>query len=210
MFESLTQAVTGFLQLNNNPLGLAILGLSALVEYIFPPFPGDSVTLFGAFLVVQHNWSLPWVFAVVLAGSAVGAMADFFFGAWIGKRYREGAIFKKPESRKRMERVIQVLRRHGEKYVAINRFLPAVRAFIFVAAGIAGLRPGRVLFFAILSATVWNGLILAVGYGLGANWERIKAIFQTYGIVAWGVLGVATAIFIVRWFLRRRGEVTHD
>lgn len=204
MFESIAQSITGFLQLNNNPLGLAILGLSALVEYIFPPFPGDSVTLFGAFLVVQHDWSLPWVFVVVLTGSGIGAMANFFFGVWIGKRYHAGGIFKKDQSRRRMDRVIQVLRRHGEKVVAINRFLPAVRAFIFVGAGIAGLRPGRVLAFAMVSAAVWNTIILAVGYALGANWARIKSIFQTYGIVAWGALGSLIAVFMLRWFLRRR------
>ena len=42
---------------NHNTLGLAVLCLSACIEYLFPPFPGDTITVFGAFLVARRGWS---------------------------------------------------------------------------------------------------------------------------------------------------------
>jgi membrane protein DedA with SNARE-associated domain len=204
MFDSMAQAITGFLVHNNNPLGLTLLGISALVEYVFPPFPGDTVTLFGAFLVARFQWSLPLVFSVVLLGSAVGAMVNFSIGVWLGGRYREGRFLRGPRARQSVEKILSAFQRHGEVYIVFNRFLPALRAVFFFAAGMAGLRPLRVLFFAAISAAVWNGLILGAGYAVGANWERIQALFKVYSLVAWAVIGAAGLFFLARWLLRRR------
>lgn len=204
MFESITQALTGFLQHNNNPLGLFLLGLSSLLEYVFPPFPGDTVTLFGAFLVTQYSWNLPLVFGVVLLGSALGAMFDFYVGVWMGRRYREGRFLRSPALRVRVDQVTAAFRRHGEAYIALNRFLPAVRAVFFLAAGMAGLRPWRVLFFSMISAALWNTLILGVGYTVGSSWDQIRQLFRTYTVAAWCLVGVALFLWIVRWLLKRR------
>ncbi len=207
MIERITQAITGFLRYNNNPVGLLVLGLTALIEYVFPPFPGDTITLFGAFLITRNDWSLSLVFAVILVGSAVGAMIDYYVGVWMGGRYREGRLLKRPALRKQVETVLAAFRRHGEAYVALNRFLPAVRAIFFLAAGMAGLRPLRVLFFAVVSAAAWNALIIGAGYGVGANWERITALFKTYSEVAWVVLGAVAIGLLLRWLLLRRRRV---
>lgn len=207
MVDNIAQAITGFLRHNNNPLGLVVLGAAALVEYVFPPFPGDTVTLFGVFLVTRYDWNLGLVFAAVLIGSGVGAMVDFYVGVWMGARYREGRFIRRPAVRGQIDAVMRAFCRHGEVYVALNRFLPAVRAVFFLAAGMGGLRPLRVLFFALLSAAAWNALIFGVGYALGANWPRIRAVFATYGKVAWTALGAGILILVGRaLWKRRRGE----
>jgi membrane protein DedA with SNARE-associated domain len=203
MFDGIAQAITGFVQHNNNPVGLTLLALSALLEYVFPPFPGDTVTLFGVFLVTRYEWSLALVFVALLVGSAIGAMADFYVGVWMGSRYRSGRFLRREAVREQVEKVIASFRRHGEVYIALNRFLPAVRAVFFVAAGMAGLRPGRVLFFALVSAAGWNLLLVGVGYAVGANWGRITAVFRAYSVVAWSVVGAAALLLAIRWVVRR-------
>ena len=207
MFESIAHAITGFLLHNNNPLGLTLLALSALVEYIFPPFPGDTVTLFGAFLVIRYGWNLPWVFAAVMLGSAVGAMTNFYFGVWLGKRYRRGGNARWNKVRQQVERVIKAFERHGEVYVVLNRFLPAVRAVFFVAAGMARLRPSRVFIYAMISAAAWNTLVIGVGYAVGANWDRIRGLFRTYSTMAWIGLSIVAIFFIGRWLVRRKQSI---
>lgn len=204
MLQHIVDAITGFVQQNNNPLGLLILAGCALLEYVFPPFPGDTVTLFGAILVVRYEWSLSLVFCSVMSGSAVGAMADYVIGAAVGRRYRDGKLIRNDRLRLRVERVLAAFRRYGPAYVAINRFLPGVRAVIFVAAGAAGLKPGWVLIFALLSAALWNALVLALGYALGAEWTAIRAIVQGYGTAVYVVLVVIAAALTIAWWRRRR------
>ena len=203
MLESIAQAITGFLRHNNSPLGLLVLGATALIEYVFPPFPGDTITLFAAVLVTRFGWNLGLAFGAVLAGSGAGAMLDYYVGVWMGDRYRQGRFLHRPSHREKVDAVLAAFRRHGEAYVVLNRFLPAVRAVFFLAAGMERLRPLRVLFFALLSAAAWNALILAAGYGLGANWERIRSAFATYSTVAWSVLGLAAIVLVGRWCWRR-------
>ena len=177
-----------------------------MVEYLFPPFPGDTVTLFGAFLITRHGWSMPLVFLSVMIGSAVGSMADYGIGVWCRERYAQGRFLKNPRARQAVDRVLAGFAKHGEIYVVVNRFLPAVRAVFFIAAGMAGLRPGRVLLFSMLSAAAWNALIIGAGYAAGASWDRIKELFRVYSIAAWSVVGAAVLFFVVRWYLRRRAE----
>lgn len=202
--EQIEQAITTFLVANNNPLGFLLLGAAAMLEYVFPPFPGDMVTLFGAFLVTRYGWSLPAMFLSVLTGSAVGALIDFGIGVWMRKPYQEGRFIKRPGSREQVEKVLGAFRRHGAIYVAINRFLPAVRAVFFLAAGMAGLRARAVLFWALISAAAWNGLVVGVGYSVGANWQRIKVLAGLYSTVAWSLLGAALIAWLVVMVWRKK------
>jgi membrane protein DedA with SNARE-associated domain len=211
--DSITTALTGFLEHNNNPLGLLLLGLSALIEYVFPPFPGDTVVLFGAFLVTRHGWSLPLVFLVVMAGSGVGAMADFAFGVWLGRSQGgglRGFLLGPVERQRKIEGLLDAFRRHGEAYIAINRFLPAVRALFFVAAGMARLRAGRVLFFSLASAAAWNTLIIGAGFAVGKSWEGIERFFRLYTTLAWAALGAVAVVLLVRFLLRRGRRAPSD
>ena len=63
-----------------------VLFLSAAIEYLFPPFQGDTVTLFGAFLVATREWSLALVLGAVTLGSLCGAAGDYWLGAWLARR----------------------------------------------------------------------------------------------------------------------------
>ena len=204
--DHIEKVVTGFLLANNNPVGLLLIGAAALLEYVFPPFPGDTVTLFAAFLVTRYGWNLPLVFVAVLTGSGVGAMIDYGVGVWMRRPYEEGRFLKSEGTRRRVEQVLAAFRRHGAAYVAINRFLPGVRAVFFLAAGMAGLRAWAVLFWALVSAAAWNGLVVGVGYAAGANWARLKELAAIYSTVAWGLLALALVAWLVVTLARRRGK----
>jgi membrane-associated protein len=181
----------------DNPLGWGILGLSALVEYVFPPFPGDTITLFGAFLITARGWSFVGVFGAVLVGSGAGAMADFWLGKVLQRRHIGGD---------RLRALVDRFQRHGEAYIVLNRFLPGVRALFFVAAGMANMRWTRVLLWAMVSAALWNLLLIAIGSAVGANFEALLRFFATYSRLVWIALGVVVAVWIARalWARWRR------
>jgi membrane-associated protein len=186
----------------NNPLGWGVLCLSALVEYVFPPFPGDTVTLFGAFLITAKGWSFVAVLLSVLLGSGAGAMIDFRFGKWLKKR-ELATPGKRREMRARINRLVDRFHRHGEVFIIVNRFLPGVRALFFVAAGMAGMRPGRVLLWATVSALLWNLLLIALGSLLGANFEELVAFMATYSHFVWAIIALLLAAWLVKSLWRR-------
>jgi membrane protein DedA with SNARE-associated domain len=194
----------GFLARNHNTLGLGLLLLSACIEYLFPPFPGDMITVFGAFLVVRQGWNGPAVFGAVTAGSVIGFMIDFHVGRWLGRNEERWTRGRMARFRPQIDRLVERFARHGGLYLAINRFIPSLRGLFFVAAGMAGLRRWEVLLFGTISALAWNALLLGLGLTVGQSWDRLRAACETYGIILWGALALAAIAVAVRWWLRRR------
>lgn len=187
-------------QTANHPLGLLVLFASSAIEYVFPPFPGDTVTILGAVLITAHHWSGPLVLALTTAGSLLGAWIDYQLGA-LARRKLRGA---QPETQSAtLAKILEKFSRYGELYIVINRFLPGIRAAFFYAAGLTGMRLGRVLFFAGISALVWNLLLIALGAGLGANLEDLLSLAQRYTLVVWLGLGLLAVVWLARWLVRR-------
>jgi membrane protein DedA with SNARE-associated domain len=183
-----------------NP-ALAVLALAgaAAVEYVFPPFPGDVVTLGGAFLVAAGGGNPVAVVGATLAGTLVGAMADFYLGRFLQRHTH----LLSPSGRRIVHGLGEKFRRHGEIYLVINRFIPVGRAFFLLAAGMAGMRPSRVLLYAGLSGGLWNGLLIGAGMLAGRNLERLKELFVLYQTALLSVLAAILALYLLR-FLRRR------
>ncbi len=174
----------------------AALFAGALVEYVFPPLPGDTVVVAGAVVVGAFGWSLAPVFAVVTAGAVLGAALDFALGRWLLRTGRLGRLG--PGKRRAIQGLVERFRRHGAAYLAVNRFLPGVRAFFFLAAGLAGLRWGPVLLWSTVSAVAWNAVLVGLGYGLGANLDALEGLLSTYQGLAWGLIAGVVLVLLVR------------
>lgn len=177
---------------------LALAGAAA-IEYVFPPFPGDFVTVLAAVLVTAASWSAFGVLSALMVGSMVGAALTFELGLrWAARR-------KAPAEPGAIDRLVAGFRRHGAAYLVINRFVPGVRSLFFVAAGMAGMRRGPVLFFAGISALAWNLGLFALGYGLGANLDRLERWVATYTAASVIVLVAIVAVVVgLAWWRRRR------
>lgn len=183
----------------NSLVGLSVLAASAAIEYVFPPFPGDFVTVLGAVLVTGYGWSFFAVLAAVMLGSVLGAFAAFEVGeVWARRRAADPHAVPRP----RLDAIVARFRRHGSAYVVINRFVPGIRGLIFVAAGLAGLPRRSVLFYAAISALLWNLALMGLGVALGANLDALRTWVERYTIAAWIALAVAAIVILV--VVRRR------
>ncbi len=184
-------------------LGLLILGAAATVEYVFPPFPGDSIVVVGAVLVGAAGW--PWwgVWGCVIAGSMVGASLNLMFGRWLNTRdedHRAQRWLRSKTVAPKLAKIKMQLERHDALYLILNRFVPAFRGLIFIAAGMSGLSVPRVLVLAGISAALWNALLVVVGTLLGYHLEGLLIFVESY--TRW-VLGGIFAI-IGLWWLKNR------
>lgn len=197
---------TQYLPPQEGPLALIMLFVASAIEYLFPPFPGDTVTLFAAFLVTARGWSFAAVLTTATLGSGLGAMLDYGLGV-LAERHGERRAFYRRHADK-LQWLAERFRRHGAWFIVVNRFLPGVRALFFVAAGLAGMKPGPVLLFSLLSALLWNLTIMTVGLLLGASWPRLYGLLETYTKMLWCLLGAAAlmalAWLLLRWWRSRR------
>ena len=161
------------------------LWLSALIENLFPPVPGDSIIVFGAFLVGTGRLNFFGAYFATTFGSFLGFMILFWIGTYLGRRFFIEKDYRFIKA-KNIIRAEAWLKKYGYLLIALNRFLPGIRSVISITGGMTGLSVTKVGVLALISCAVWNFLWTLLGYALGSNWGMFKvkmfAIMLRYNI----------------------------
>jgi membrane protein DedA with SNARE-associated domain len=184
-------------------LSLSALGAAAALEYVFPPFPGDTIVLAGGLLAGQRALPLWATFTAIWLGSVAGTLGSWSIGRFAVHSPRVYALVVRFLSEERLKKVVDGYARHGKWIVLANRFLPGIRSTFIFASGLAGVPVRIVLLYGGLSALLWNGLLVFVGYLVGQNLERMMALLKAYATVAYVIVGCALAFFAGRALWRR-------
>lgn len=184
---------------------LPVLALASFIEYVFPPFPGDSVTLVGTLAAVRGTVS-PWAVLVATSiGSLAGSIADYVFGAWLQRRLASGKrLHGRFLTEERLRRVERSYRRWGLWLILANRFIPVARAVFFVFAGMSGLSLGRTVVVGLVGAIAWNAALVAAGFAVGANLEALHAFARRMGTAGLVTAVVVTLLALGVFFWRKR------
>ena len=181
------------------PLGVFCAGA---LEYIFPPFWGDTLMLLGFFLAAQQIGSTGGTFAAALLGSTVGALGAYAIGMRMGSRLRDVDLLSGARGQ-RWERIERLFDRTGEKVFIVNRFLPGLRAGFLYFAGITRMPLTRVMVYTTLSNLAWVVLLQVIGGMAGGNLDRLLLLFDRYRFwLGWGC-GLGAAGWLLWAFVRR-------
>jgi membrane protein DedA with SNARE-associated domain len=209
--EDILQQMISRLAAAPAPLAYLALFASAVVENLFPPVPGDTITAFGAFMVGAGTLDFTAVYLSTTAGSVCGFMLLVYLGRFLGREFfleRDYRFF----SAKSILDAERWFLRYGHFVVLANRFLPGIRSVISLVSGISMLPPLKVLAFASISAAVWNFIWIYAGYTLGNNWELVRGrlgdILKTYNLAAAIIMASAIAVFIA-WKIAVRRRNSH-
>jgi membrane protein DedA with SNARE-associated domain len=96
--------------------------------------------------------------------------------------------------------------KHGEKTILIGRFLPVIRHVISVPAGIARMPLPGFFLQTFLGSTIWGGVLILLGYYVGANWEVFSSTLKRVDHVIAAILVLALVALGIRFVVRRRRE----
>ncbi len=176
------------------------LFLSAIIENLFPPIPGDTITAFGAFLVGTGKLDYLLVYVSTTLGSVLGFMVLVFVGRSLGSKYFHEKNLKN-FSAKRIDKTEKWINKYGYYVVLSNRFLPGIRSVISIVSGITKLNILWIFILSLISASIWNLIWIHTGYLLGDNWsvvqEKIKILLQQYNIAAATFMIIIVIIILI-------------
>lgn len=182
----------------------AVLFFATFVEYVFPPFPGDLLVVIGAWYAVQGALSWPATFVWVTAGAMAGAWVDYRLGRALGRRLDARAARRGALPAARLAAFEASYRRHGAWLLVANRFMPGIRAFVFMGAGATGIPLRRVMLLGGLSAALWNACLLGAGALLVRNLDDLVDLVDRYTRVAGAVVVAGLLLFAAVAVWRRR------
>jgi membrane protein DedA with SNARE-associated domain len=124
-------------------------------------------------------------------------------GRSIGTGRKRPRFLSGPRATKALDEVEDRFEKHGGLFLVVHRFIPALRAFVYVGAGMAGISWWRVLLLGGLSAMLWNGVLMGGGWLVAENWESLARYVSIYSAIAIGAVVIGAIVFFVR---RRRGS----
>jgi len=143
---------------------IVFLETGAMVFFL----PGDSLLVMAGLYAAKGDLDI-WLLNGLLIPLAIAGDATSY---WIGTRTGPH-LFNRPRSRFfRPEYVLaahQFYERHGGKAIILARFMPLVRTFVPVVAGIGGMSYRRFASFNVVGAAAWVGSMTLLGYVLGSR-----------------------------------------
>lgn len=134
-------------------------------------FPGDSVLFTLGFLLQGTNTfkldlNIHFVVLTLFVAAVTGANVGYLFGKKFGPK-----LFKKPNSllfkQENVKKAQDFYDKHGGKTIIIARFIPVVRTFVPLIAGIAKMKYKTFMIFNLIGGLIWTAGITYLGFYLG-------------------------------------------
>ncbi|MEK7509706.1 MAG: HAD-IIB family hydrolase [Patescibacteria group bacterium] len=161
--------------------------------------PGGSMLFTAGLLASQGILNIWILFVTVVVAAALGDTIGYWFGAWVGPalyRRKDSRFFK----RKHLEQTKVFFEEHGSKAIFLGRFVPIVRTFIPILAGVANMKYGVFLFYNLAGAVLWGGGFTLAGYFLGEAIPDVEKYIEVIvlAIVVITVLPLAHQVWRAR------------
>ncbi len=169
---------------------------------LFPVLPGDSLLFTAGLLHDRLGLHLPTLVLWIFLAAFIGAQIGYWLGAYCGRKlFRDDARVLKTEHLLKAERYFAD---YGGRSLVIGRFIPFVRTFIPLAAGIARYPYPKFLVFNSLGALLWGVGITYLGSALGG----IPFIHDHLSAIILAIVAVSLVPMIVELIHHRRAAKT--
>jgi membrane-associated protein len=198
--------------------GSEFFWISLLIVFIecgllFPFLPGDTLLFaIGLFIATDkidvfgtsQAGDLVLSLLLMVVAAVAGNVAGYEIGRLAGEplRRHDGRVLK----RRHLDQTTAFFDRHGNKALVIGRFVPFVRTYITLIAGVTRLARRRFLVWSLVGAVLWATAVMLAGYFLGAAFPKLGENIDVamVAILAFSLIPVA-----VEWW-RHRGARQAD
>ena len=193
--------------------GEALFWLSLAIIFVecglfFPFLPGDSLLFAMGFFFAGHQVSIlpgpTWIdlllgMGLFTAAAFAGNVAGYEIGRKIGPSLyeREGRILK----RKYFDQTSAFFDKHGNKALVIGRFVPFVRTYVTVVAGVHRMERPRFFYWGGVRAVGWLASITRLGYFLG---NAFPALVHDIDKLILAIVAFSVVPMVWEWWRHKR------
>ncbi len=186
--------------------GLALLLVTIFAEngLIIGFFlPGDSLLFLSGLICATQPELLDVPVEMLMLYLFLSASAGTTFGYWFGRKFGKRALDREETwlfKKKYVEVTSDFYHRHGGKTLILGRYLPIIRTFAPILAGVIQVEFKTFMFYNLLGGAMWIGTITSAGYFLG-QFEIVK---NNIDYIILGFVVVTTAILVNTYFRQKR------
>ena len=136
---------------------------------------------------------------MMMLAAILGNVCGFWFGKSVGE-----ALYKRPDSflfrKNHVETTRKYYEKHGGKTLILGRFLPIIRTFAPILAGVIKIEFGKFMLYNVIGAVAWIGSIGTIAFYLGKEFPQVEN-YLGYIFIS---LIIITALPILGTYLKSR------
>lgn len=167
---------------------------------IFFALPGDSLLFTAGVLAPALDIDLKLLVPLIFVGTFLGGIAGYYIGVYL-ERLHKYPFFQRMIKREHLDSTHNFFEKHGLGAILISRFIPIVRTFLPIVAGIARMNFGKFLIYSFWSSILWSISMTSLGYFVGLQFPQIKD-YMHYAIVL--VILVSAIPIALEWWREKR------
>jgi membrane-associated protein len=205
MFEFLKQLTNPESIIHYGGLWLLLLVVFAETGLFIGFFlPGDSLIFISGLLCATKpqllNTSIFLLIFLLISSAVLGNMVGYWFGKKTGS-----SLFQKEDAflfrKKHVETTKLFYDKHGGKALILGRFLPIIRTFAPILAGVIKVDFKRFMFYNIVGATLWITSLASLAFFLGKEFPEIE---HYIGYIVIGLIMITTIPVVMTYFKSRK------
>ena len=187
---------------------IAVVGLVGVIAIIFAEsglffgffLPGDSLLFTAGLFASQGHINIFWLVVGCAIAAILGDSVGYAFGKKVGP-----ALFHREDSfffhKKHAERAKVFYEKYGSKAIVMARFVPIVRTFAPIVAGVGGMEYRRFISWNVIGGILWTFLVSLAGYFLGKAYPATEH-YLNYIIIL--IIVISVVPIFVEWFRSRK------
>lgn len=178
---------------------------SNFLENVFPPWPGDTVTVFGGFFVAQTieqdaKFGIFYLITATLLGNYAGAVLMYKFGHRFLNiiRHKNFPFKKELYDEERIHQTFHWFRKNSILVIILSRFSAGIRFFVSIIAGMSHLNFYLFSLLYNIAVILWCGLLILGGYSVGKNWNTILEYLDLYNKIIGTIIVLIILFFLIK------------
>jgi membrane protein DedA with SNARE-associated domain len=205
LMENILQAILGEVGHLSPWIAYLYFFASAVLQSTFPPYPGDTVLVFGGYLGSAgfFGGEIP-IFISYWLGTIVSSFALYELGVWKGESVLKIGIISKYFPGANQKKAKGWLFKYGIIMLFICKFIPGLNSLVIILGGIFRYKKPWAYAGVGLASIVHNLVFLLTGRAIGSNIDSISGFLSTYNKAVLAIVIVSAAIYLLyRKFQRR-------
>lgn len=177
MMEQLTEYI---IALGYVALFAAVFAESGLFFGFF--LPGDSLLFAAGLFAAKGDFNIIFIGLGCFLAAVAGDQVGYWFGVKVGRKFygQKDSFFFRQEH---VEKTKEFYEKHGTKTLILARFVPIVRTFAPIVAGVAGMNYPTFLRFNLIGGFLWSIGLPFLGYRLGQSFPQLEEYLMPIIIV---------------------------
>ncbi|CAN5122826.1 VTT domain-containing protein [soil metagenome] len=167
---------------------------------IFFALPGDSLLFTAGLLATGVGFNLFVLIPIIFVATLLGGITGYFIGVYI-ETLQKYSFFRRILKQEHLDKAHEFFINHGKVAIILSRFVPIIRTFAPIAAGVGRMNKKLFVLYSIISSLLWSTIVTLAGFFLGRTFPQIKDYLSYF------LFGIIFASFIpvfIEWLRGRK------